>query len=184
MAKPFYLSFSSEVNHVTGPALIAAIGHQMATGHDEAHLLLTTPGGRVDMGLMIYNVLRSLPIKVITYNVGTVNSIGNMIFLAGVERYAAPTSSFMFHGVGFDVQNARFEEKALKERLTGLQNDQKLIADVIVRHTNISAADVGKLFLEAAFVTADDAKARGIVNDVIEIKIPEGATFLQLAFQG
>lgn len=134
MPKPFYLSFSSEVNHITGPALVATIGQQIAAGHDEAHLLLSTPGGRVDTGLMVYNVLRALPIKVVTYNVGTVNSIGNVIFLAGAGRFASPTSSFMFHGVGFDIQNARFEEKALKERLQGLQNDQKLIADIIVRH--------------------------------------------------
>ena len=130
----------------------------MAAGHDEAHILLSTPGGRVDIGLMVYNVLRGLPIKVVTYNVGSVNSIGNVIFLAGVERFAARTSSFMFHGVGFDIQNARFEEKALKERLQGLQNDQKLIADIIVRHTKITAEDVAKLFLEMAFVSADDAK--------------------------
>jgi hypothetical protein len=37
--------------------------------------------------------------------------------------------TILFARIGFDIQNARFEEKALKERLTGLQNDQKLIAD-------------------------------------------------------
>jgi hypothetical protein len=75
------------------PSVIAAIGQQLAAAHDEAHLLLSTPSGRVDIGLMVYNMLRALPIKVITYNVGTVNSIGNLVFLAGAERYAAPTSS-------------------------------------------------------------------------------------------
>ena len=68
-------------------------------------------------GLNLYNVLRALPTKLITHNVGNVDSIGNAIFLAGVERYACPHSTFMFHGVGFDAPaNSRFEEKNLRER--------------------------------------------------------------------
>jgi ATP-dependent Clp protease, protease subunit len=181
--KPFYLSFSSEVNQVTGPALIAAVAQQLGQGFDELHLLLSTLGGQVAQGIAVYNVLRALPIKVTTYNVGSVNSIGNVIFLAGSKRYAARTSSFMFHGVGFDVQAARFEEKGLKERLQGLQNDQKLIAEIIVRHTKISEADAEKLFLEAAFLRTDDAKGLGIIDDIIDIQIPKGAPFLQLVFQ-
>lgn len=180
---PFYLSFQSQVTDVTGPALIAAIGQQLAKGFDELHLLLSTPGGQVAAGLAIYNLLCALPVAVYTYNVGSVNSIGNVIFLAGSKRIAARTSSFMFHGVGFDVQTARFEEKLLKERLTGLQNDQKLIADVIVRHTKMAADDVEKLFLEAAFIGTDEAKRRGIIDDVADIQVPKGAPFLQLVFQ-
>jgi hypothetical protein len=134
-------------------------------------------------GIAIYNMLRALPVSVTTYNIGSVNSIGNVIFLAGSKRYASRTSSFMFHGVGFDVQTARFEEKMLKERLQGLQNDQKLIADIIVRHTKISAVEAEKLFLEAAFVGTAEAKRLGIIDDVLDIQIPPGAPFLQLVFQ-
>ena|ERR1700674_5799543 len=89
----------------------------------------------------------------------------------------------LFHGVGFDVQAARFEEKMLKERLQGLQNDQTLIADIIVRHTKISGVEAEKLFLEAAFVGTAEAKRLGIIDDVLDIQIPTGAPFLQLVFQ-
>jgi ATP-dependent Clp protease, protease subunit len=80
-------------------------------GHQEVHLLLTTPGGSVMHGLTIYNVLRALPITLVTHNAGSVNSIGNAVFLAGARRYACPHSTFMFHGVGFDANNQRFEER-------------------------------------------------------------------------
>ncbi len=42
-----------------------------------------------------------------------------MILLAGEKRYACKHSSFMFHGVGFDImgQNMRFEQKLLRQRL-------------------------------------------------------------------
>jgi alpha/beta hydrolase fold/Clp protease len=41
--------------------------------------LLSTLGGQVAQGIAVYNVLRALPISVTTYNVGSVNSIGNVI---------------------------------------------------------------------------------------------------------
>jgi ATP-dependent protease ClpP protease subunit len=125
-------------------------------------------------------MVRAMPISVTTYNVGTVNSIGNVVFLAGDRRYSARASNFMFHGVSLEVKSARFEEKAVRERLQGIRNDQKLIGDIIVRHTRISESEVHKLFLEAAFVGAEQAKRLGIVDDVIDVKIPRGAPFVQL----
>ncbi len=133
-------------------------------------------------GLTVYNVLRSLPINVTTYNVGSVNSIGNVVFLAGDKRYAAKSSSFMFHGVGFDIDKARFEEKELNAKLAGLQNDQALIADVIVRHTKITKEHVRDLFLNAAFVPAAEARSWGIVDEVRDIAFAKSMPFLQLVF--
>lgn len=38
---------------------------------------------------MVYNALRAFPVKLTTFNVGAVNSLGNVIFLPGERRYAA-----------------------------------------------------------------------------------------------
>jgi len=63
-------------------------------------------------GVTLYNFIRSLPVKTIMHNIGIIDSIANVVFLAANERYANPSSSFLFHGVGFDVnQPARLEEK-------------------------------------------------------------------------
>ena len=67
-------------------------------------------------GLNIYNVLIGMPFELITHNVGNVDSIANAVFLAGTKRYACPHSTFMFHGVGFDITaGMRLEEKFLKQ---------------------------------------------------------------------
>lgn len=42
--------------------------------------MLSTPGGSVMNGLNLYNVLRALPFKIITHNVGNVDSIGMQLF--------------------------------------------------------------------------------------------------------
>ena len=83
-----------------------------------------------------------MPFRLIVHNIGNVDSIGNAVFLAGVERYACASSTFMFHGVGFDTKAARFEEKMLREMLAGLLADQKRIAAVVAGRTNMNADEV------------------------------------------
>lgn len=181
--RPVYVSFLAEVNQNTTEALVGIIARELGNGMDELHLMLSTPGGNVREGIALYNLLMGIPAKVFTYNIGSVNSIGNVIYLAGSKRYANRTSSVMFHGVGFDIQRTRFEEKQLIEQLDNLRNDQGLIAEIITRRTNISTKKVHDLFLQAAFLRADDAVSRGIIDEVRDVHVPKGAVFIQLVFQ-
>lgn len=180
--KSYAVSFTAPVLPQTVQVLMATVGQQLMQGFNDLHLLISTTGGSVADGLAAYNLLRSLPISITAYNVGCVNSIGNVMFLAGDKRYAAKACSFMFHGVGFDIEKQRFEEKELTAKLANVQNDQTLIADVIVRHTNITKEQVRDLFLNAAFVAAPDAQHRGIVDEVRDISLPKEWPFLQLVF--
>jgi ATP-dependent Clp protease protease subunit len=182
---PFYVSFSAEVDTVTAEGLLNVCAQIAMKGHPELHLLLSTPGGQVMSGINIYNVLRSLPLKVVTYNVGNVDSIGNVIFLAGAERYACPNATFMFHGVGMNVnQGARLEEKKLRELLQGCQADNARIAAIIEQHASFpDRAEIDKLFFEQQSRDATFAKTHGIAHDVRDVKIPNGAPIHQCVFQ-
>lgn len=180
--KPYVLSFNADVNQLTAQALLGAVGRQLSQGFNDLHLVLSTHGGRVSEGLYIYHVLRALPISITTYNASVVNSIGNVIFLAGSKRYAARSSSFMFHGVCLNIEKERVEERQLNEKLASLQNDRNRIADIVVQRTTMTKEQVHKLFLDTAFVAAKDAKSRGIVDEVRDIEFPQGVPFLQLVF--
>src|SRR5690242_17937697 len=133
-------------------------------------LLLSTPGGVVMNGMNLYNVLRALPFKLTTHNVGNVDSIGNAIFLAGEERYACPHSTFMFHGVAAGLPQMQAESKFLRERLDSIMSDVKRIGDIIVERTRIKQDEVGELFGEAQTKDAAFAVGRGIVHDVRDVK--------------
>ncbi len=180
--KPLYISFLAQIDATTSAALIGTIGQHLPN-FDELHLMLSTPGGHVNEGIALYNMLRALPLKLTTYNVGSVNSIGIVVFLAGSTRYANRTSSFMFHGVGLDVVNARFEEKQMMERLDSLRNDQSLIAEIITRRTRISDLKTKDLFLQADFIRAVEAKPLGIIDEIRDASVPKGVKFLQLVFK-
>jgi ATP-dependent protease ClpP protease subunit len=146
--------------------------------------LLSTPGGNVMHGINLYNMLRAMPFRLVTHNVGNVDSIGNAVFLAGELRVACPHSTFMFHGVGFDVgQGLRLEEKTLRERLAGVLSDQERIGAIIEERTSLTPEQVAPLFTEAQTKDAAYAVSTGIVHEIRDVEIPEGGPVISLVFQ-
>lgn len=178
-----YLSFSAEINPSTTEHLINVMAQLSNQGATEVHLMLSTPGGSVMHGITIYNVLRALPPKIITHNVGNVDSIGNVIFLAGAERHACPNSTFMFHGVGFDVNaGVRLVDQNLREHLDSISSDHKRIGAIIGQHTSLDEAAVVELFKEARTKDAVWAQGVGMVASVCEPKVPPGVPIHSLVF--
>jgi ATP-dependent protease ClpP protease subunit len=189
-----YISISAEINVTTTEQIIAVATNLVtqpqgnpAQPHppfNRLYFMLSTPGGQVMNGINIYNVLRGLPAKIVFHNVGNVDSIGNAIFLAGDERYACPHSTFMFHGVGFDVNTgARIEQKNAQEMLDGILADQKRISSVLVERTTLNEVQALDLFKEARTKDATYAASVGIVSDIRDIHIPAGAPIFSLVFQ-
>ena len=179
-----YVSFSAEINPSTTESLIALMSQLANNAIQDVYLLISTPGGTVMNGMNLYNVLRGLPFRLTTHNVGNVDSIGNAIFLAGETRYACPHSTFMFHGVGFDVnQTQRLEEKLLRERLDSVLSDQQRIGAIIQERTKITSNEVEGLFREAQTKDAAYAASAGIVDEIRDVDIPAGVTIHSLVFQ-
>ena len=179
-----YVSFSAEINAATTESLIAVMCNLANLQVKEVYLMLSTPGGTVMNGLNLYNVLRGMPFKLTTHNVGNVDSIGNAVFLAGETRLACPHSTFMFHGVGFHVQQgAHFEEKSCREKLDSILSDQKRIGAIIRQHTTLAEDQTNGLFLEAQTKDATFAVGCGIIQEVKDIQIPPGTPVISLVFQ-
>ena len=180
-----YVSFSAEVNAHTTESLIAAMANCAMQGAAEVHLLLSTPGGSVMNGMNLYNVLRSFPFKLVTHNVGNVDSIGNVIFLAADTRYACPHSTFMFHGVQSrrPQGNNRLGAKDLRERLRSVDADEKRMGAIIEERSNLTHKQVLALFREAQTRDAAYAVSSGIVHQVRDVQIPAGSPVISLVFQ-
>jgi ATP-dependent protease ClpP protease subunit len=170
---------------MTSQNLIATCSQLVASGTTELYLALSTPGGQVMAGLTAFNVLKALPAKIITHNVGNIDSIGNAIFLAGAERFACRHSTFMFHGVGIDIPGgARLEEKNLQESLDSILADQRRIGSIIQSNSTLSADETGKLFREARTKDANAALQIGLVHRIEEFAIPSGAPVVSLVLGG
>lgn len=182
-AQELYISFASAVNPQTAQVLMGSLTNAVNQGHTKIHLLLSTPGGNTSEGITLYNFIRALPVPVFIYNMGRVDSIGNIVFQAGDRRIAATTSSFMFHGVGFDIANTRMELVHLIEKIQALQNDQSQISAIMVDRTGLPIDEVEGLFQQTAFVNSSEAVQRGIADEVSDINLPQGVPIQQLIFQ-
>lgn len=179
-----YVSFSAEINANTTESLINVMANCANQRVPSVYLLLSTPGGQVMCGMNLYNMLRAMPFELTTHNVGNVDSIGNAVFLAGSKRRACPHSTFMFHGVGFDLSaGSRLEEKACREALGGILSDQKRIGSIITERTNIDTESADKLFREAQTKDADFALSSGIVHEIVDAQVPAGAPLVSLVFE-
>jgi ATP-dependent Clp protease, protease subunit len=177
-----YINFHAGISPQTTQNLMTVVAQKLMAGTTEFYILLSTPGGEVPSGMTVYNFLRSIPAQVTMHNVGNVDSIGNAIFLAADRRIACPHSTFMFHGVGFDVKNLRVEEKNARELLRGILADHTRIASVISDRTNMPMNRARKLFREATTKNADDALAAGIVQQIGMPIIPTGADIISFVF--
>ena len=83
-----YISFSADIRQPTTENLITTLATCANAQVKQVYLLLSTLGGQVTNGFNLYNVMKGMPFELVTHNVGSVNSIGNVVFLAGSKRYA------------------------------------------------------------------------------------------------
>ena len=180
-----YVNFSAEIKPQTCESLMAVMANCATQGVQRVYLALSTPGGDVTQGVTLYNLLRGMPFELITHNVGNVDSIGNAVFLAGSRRYACQHSTFMFHGVGFDMANQtiRLEEKNVREMLGNIMSNHDRIGSILKERTQIPEATIPELFREAQTKDAAFAIGCGIVHEIRDIQIPPGSTVISLVFQ-
>ncbi|MGB8478847.1 MAG: ATP-dependent Clp protease proteolytic subunit [Acidobacteriaceae bacterium] len=180
---PAFISFTAEVVPQTAESLLNAVTGLVNQGFRDIHLLVSTPGGIVALGITIYNVLRGLPIDLTTHNVGNVDSIGTVIYLAGEHRFTCPQATFMLHGVSFTSPvPAQFFEKTLKERLASIQADHERIKAIYNERAGIDPQRAEEIFLGENTMNATESVESGIAHGIRLVQIPAGSPVLQLIF--
>ena len=183
-SQTLYVVFTAEITPFTVEKLTAVMVQACEKGVSEVYLAMSTVGGQVQAGIALYNTLLAMPFDLTIHNISSVNSIGNVIFLAGSKRYATQNSTFLFHGVGFDVKGPiRIEEKFARERLDSLLADQKRMGQIITSRSEISEEVIAELFRAQTTVDAPWAKNNGVVEDIRDFTIPPGSSVVSLVFQ-
>lgn len=181
--KTIYINFFEEINPQRVFPFINFCT-QIIQQHrpDILQINIASPGGNVAVGMILHNYLKSLPCKLIMHNIGSVDSIATIVFLAGQERYANANSSFLFHGIvtNFPAQTSMTMFQ-LKERLGGLEVDQNKISDTITELTRISKSELDNLFLQGEVKSPEFALEKGFVHEIRELKFPKDAIVFSFA---
>jgi ATP-dependent protease ClpP protease subunit len=176
-----YIKFYAPVTSNTSIQLQRIVEQMLMQGYRRLHLLLSTPGGSVHDGISIYNLLKGLPLEVNTYNFGSVDSIGVVIFCAGGNRYSVPHARFLLHPVSMQVfGNQTFDEPLIAERINALKSDQSNIAKVISATINKKVDDVLQLIHGRTSLEPDKALEQGLVTEIKSDLLPVNATLFSI----
>ncbi len=148
---------------------------QMSDPKKDIHLYINSPGGSVTAGLAIYDTMQYLTCDVNTYCVGQAASMGAVLLAAGAKgkRYALPNANVMIHQVLGGAEGAASDVEIRVKYMLKLK--QRLNA-ILSKHTGKSAEQVERDCDRDNFMSADEAKAYGIVDHVVQSRkeIPGG----------
>ena len=129
-------------------------------------MYINSPGGVVTSGLAIYDTMEYIRPDVSTVCMGQAASMGSLLLMAGAagKRHALPNARIMTHqpSGGFQGQASDIEIHAreildLRRRLNGIYE----------HHTGKPLKQVEKIMERDTFMTAEDAQAFGLIDEVV-----------------
>jgi len=130
---------------------------------------INTPGGVISSGLAIYDTMQYVGSPVHTVCVGMAASMGAVLLAAGEKgkRLALPNAQILIHqpmggaqGQASEIEIAAKEIVRMRDRLN----------QILVKHTGQTLEKVEKDTDRDYYMTADEAKAYGILDQVIKAK--------------
>lgn len=172
--------FIGPINHSSVSSVRNLCLQALQNGATELELHLSTEGGNMTAGFALYFFLKSLPLPLTTYNVGSVESVGVIIFLAGEKRYACPRTRFLVHPLhwGFGALVAA-DHSRMTEWRNCLDFDAERYACIFEEATHASGGkeDIRpNLFGNARIFDTGQALAAGIIHGAEQARLPEMGT--------
>jgi ATP-dependent Clp protease protease subunit len=152
---------------------------QMEDPKKDVHLYINSPGGVVTGGMAIYDTIHFMPYDVVTYCIGMAASMSTVLLAAGTKgkRFALPNSRVMIHqpsgGAGGQAADIAIQAKEILRW-------RKTLNETIAKHTGRTPEQVEKDSDRDYYLSADEAKAYGLVDHVVTStrdaqKIAQGA---------
>jgi len=138
----------------------------------DINVYVNTPGGLVTAGLAIYDTLQYVKPAIATICVGQAASMGALLLAAGTKgkRYALPNSRIMIHQPrgGFEGQATDIGIQA--EEIIKIR---RRLDEIMAKHTNQPVDKVHKDSERDYFMSAEEAKTYGLIDEVI-LRPPKG----------
>ena len=140
----------------------------------DIHLYINSPGGVVTAGLAIYDTMQYIKPDVSTICIGQASSMGALLLAAGAsgKRFALPNARIMIHqpmggfqGQATDIEIHTKEILRMKASLN----------DILASHTGQPLERIKQDTERDFFMSGEEAKNYGIINEVLKERAPKGA---------
>ena len=132
-------------------------------------LYINTPGGIVTSGLAIYDTMQYAKCQVSTVCVGMAASMGAVLLAAGAKgkRFALPHSQILLHQPMGGAQGQASEIEITAKQIVKIKEQ---LNSIIAKHTGQPMEKVEKDSDRDFYLTPEEAKAYGLIDEVIKEK--------------
>ena len=154
-------------DHIANLVIAQLLFLQMEDGKKDINIYINSPGGSVTAGLAIYDPMQFLTSDVTTYCLGMAASMGAVLLCAGTKgkRFALPNSDIMIHQVSGGAHGTASDVERTVEFMYKLK---KRLIRILALHTGKTDEQVNKDSDRDYYMTADEAKAYGLVDEVVK----------------
>ena len=129
-------------------------------------LYINSPGGSVTAGLAIYDTMQFIKCPVSTICIGLAASMGAVLLAAGTKgkRFALPNAEIMLHQVAGGMQGQATDIEITAKQILKIKGK---INEILASHTGQPINNVEKDTDRDFYLTADEAKNYGLIDEVI-----------------
>ena len=135
----------------------------------DIQLYINSPGGSVTAGLAIYDTMQYIKPDVSTVSIGLSASMGAMILASGAKgkRYALPNAEILLHQVMGGARGQASEIEITAKQIIRIKEEMNKI---LSKHTGQPLAKISKDTDRDFYLTANEAKEYGVIDEIIKTK--------------
>ena len=167
LLKERIIFLGEEVNDVSASVIVAQLLFLEADDPDkDIQLYINSPGGSVTAGMAIYDTMQYIKCDVSTVCIGMAASMGAFLLAGGKKgkRFALPNAEIMIHQPSGGAQGQATEIQIAAGHI--LRTKQKL-NEILAANTGQSLETIKADTERDNFMSADEAKAYGLIDEVI-----------------
>ena len=170
LLKDRIIFLNGEIDMHTSDLVIAQMLYlQSEDPEKEINLYINSPGGSIYAGMAIYDTMQFIKPPVATFCVGLAASMASIILMGGEpgRRFALENSRVLIHQ---PLGSASGQATDIEIHAKKILRLKELVKQVISKHTGKRTSTVSADIDRDRFMTAGEAKAYGIIDNILEGK--------------
>ena len=170
LLKDRIIFLGEEVNDVSASIIVAQLLFLEAEDPSkDIQLYINSPGGSVTAGMAIYDTMKYIKCDVSTICLGMAASMGAFLLAGGTngKRYALPHSTIMIHQPSGGAQGQATEIQIVADHIA---QTKRTLNEILAENTGQPYEVVEKDTDRDNYMTAEEAKAYGLIDGVVEHK--------------
>ena len=167
LLKERIIFLGEEIHDVSASIVIAQLLFLEADDPDkDIQIYINSPGGSITAGMAIYDTMQYIKCDVSTVCIGMAASMGAFLLAGGAKgkRFALPNAEVMIHQPLGGARGQATEIQIAAERILKLRDK---LNHMLAENTGQDLARINVDTDRDNFMTAEEAKAYGLIDEVI-----------------